>query len=55
MVTEIKKHWHKLVQESHPDRMIAEGLPEEAITLATSRLISINRAWEQIKIDHDNN
>ena len=53
--TEIKKHWHKLVQESHPDHMIAEGLPEEAITLATSRLISINRAWEQIKIEHDNN
>ncbi len=45
---EVKKQWQKLVQESHPDNMIAQGLPQEAINLATSRLIAINEAWETI-------
>ncbi len=47
---EIKNHWKKLVYESHPDNIIARGLPQEAINLANSRLISINAAWEEIKI-----
>ena len=38
----------KLVQESHPDNMIAQGLPQEAVNLATSKLIAINQAWEKI-------
>jgi len=45
---EIKKRWQRLVQESHPDNLIAQGLPQEAINLATSRLIAINEAWEKI-------
>ncbi len=44
----IKKRWKKLVQESHPDNLIAQGLPKEAINLATYRLIAINEAWEKI-------
>jgi DnaJ like chaperone protein len=40
--------WRRLVRESHPDQLTARGLPEEAIKLAESRLIAINRAWEQI-------
>lgn len=44
----IKKRWQKLVQESHPDNMIAQGLPQEAVNLATSKLIAINQAWEKI-------
>ena len=47
---EIKKRWQKLVQESHPDNLIAQGLPQEAINLATSRLIAINQAWEKINL-----
>ena len=45
---DVKKQWQRLVQESHPDNMIAKGLPQEAINLATSRLIAINNAWETI-------
>ena len=45
---EIKKRWQKLVQQSHPDNLIAQGLPQEAINLATCRLIAINEAWEKI-------
>lgn len=43
-----RKAWRKLVRETHPDRMMARGLPAEAIKLAEHRLIAINRAWEQI-------
>ncbi len=45
---QIKKQWQKLVHEGHPDNMIAQGLPQEAINLATSRLIAINEAWQKI-------
>lgn len=44
----IRKAWRQLVRESHPDRMVARGVPEEAIRLAEKRLIAINRAWESI-------
>lgn len=40
--------WRRLVRESHPDRMMARGLPEEAIRMAEKRLIAVNRAWEEI-------
>ncbi len=45
---QIRKVWRQLVRESHPDRMIARGLPEEAVKMAEKRLIAINRAWEEI-------
>lgn len=45
---EIRKHWRKLVRETHPDAMMARGVPEEAVRLAEKRMIDINRAWDQI-------
>lgn len=45
---EIRKAWRKLVRETHPDQMIARGVPEEAVKLAEKRMIAINKAWEQI-------
>jgi DnaJ like chaperone protein len=47
-VEEARAAWRQLVRESHPDRMIARGVPEEAVKLAEKRLIAINRAWEEI-------
>ncbi|MEM9425850.1 MAG: molecular chaperone DjiA [Pseudomonadota bacterium] len=44
----IRQAWRALVRESHPDRMMARGVPEEAVKLAEKRLIAINRAWETI-------
>ncbi len=46
---EIRAAWRKLVHETHPDRMIARGVPEEAMKLAESRMAAINRAWEEIR------
>jgi DnaJ like chaperone protein len=47
-VEEARAAWRQLVRESHPDRMIARGVPEEAVKLAERRLVAINRAWEEI-------
>ena len=41
--------WRQLVRASHPDQMIARGLPQEAVKMAEKRLIAINQAWEEIK------
>lgn len=40
--------WKTAVRDSHPDRMIARGVPPEAIRLAERRLVAINAAWEEI-------
>ncbi len=47
-IDEVRAAWRQLVRESHPDRMIARGVPEEAVKLAERRLVAINRAWEEI-------
>lgn len=48
---DIRSTWRQLVRESHPDRMMARGVPEEAVKLSEKRLIAINRAWEEIQRD----
>lgn len=45
---EARAAWRRLVRDSHPDRLMARGLPKEAIRLAEKRLIAVNRAWEEI-------
>ncbi|WP_145110524.1 TerB family tellurite resistance protein [Cereibacter azotoformans] len=47
-LTEIRSAWKRAVRDCHPDRMVARGVPEEAVKLAERRLIDINRAWEEI-------
>ncbi len=46
---EIRRAWMQIVRESHPDRLIARGLPEEAVKLAEKRLVDVNEAWEEIQ------
>lgn len=48
-VEDVRAAWRKLVRETHPDRMIARGVPQEAIKLAERRMVAINRAWEDIQ------
>jgi DnaJ like chaperone protein len=47
----IRKVWRDRVRASHPDRLMARGVPEEALKLAEARLIAANRAWEEIQDD----
>lgn len=44
----VRRAYHRLVRESHPDLVVAQGLPPECIALATARLSRINAAYEQI-------
>jgi len=46
---EIHAAYKRLVRETHPDRMKARGVPEEAVKLAEARLRQINAAWEEIQ------
>lgn len=48
-LSEIRASWRAMVRENHPDRMLARGVPAEAVKLAEKRLIDINRAWEEIR------
>ncbi|WP_026198521.1 molecular chaperone DjiA [Wenxinia marina] len=48
---EVRAAWRRLVRDSHPDRMLARGVPEEAVKLAEKRLAAVNRAWEQIEAE----
>ncbi|MDP5217891.1 molecular chaperone DjiA [Ruegeria sp. 2205SS24-7] len=45
---DIRKVWRQLVRDTHPDAMMARGVPEEAVKLAEKRMIDINRAWDEI-------
>ncbi|KAB7615361.1 molecular chaperone DjiA [Amylibacter sp. SFDW26] len=50
---EIHDVWRQKIRETHPDVMIAHGLPEEAVKLATRRMIAINKAWDEICDIHE--
>jgi DnaJ like chaperone protein len=45
---EVKRVYRRLVAEHHPDRLIAKGVPEELIGVATRRMAAINHAYQQI-------
>jgi DnaJ like chaperone protein len=44
----VRAAWKQAVRDSHPDRLIARGVPPEAVQLASRRMIDINAAWEEI-------
>ncbi len=48
---QIRRAYRQLVKENHPDKVIARGLPEEFVAVATDRLAAINRAWERIEME----
>lgn len=45
---EIRVAYHRLVRETHPDAMIAQGLPPELMTRATARIAKINAAHDRL-------
>lgn len=46
--TEVRRVYRTLVAEHHPDRLIAKGVPEELVDVATARMAAINNAYNQI-------
>jgi DnaJ like chaperone protein len=45
---ELRQTYRKLVRENHPDSLMARGVPQEFIKLATDKLAAINTAYEKI-------
>ena len=46
---EIKRRYRKLMSENHPDKLIAEGVPDELLRVATERAQEITSAYEVIQ------
>lgn len=46
---DLKKTYKDLIKENHPDRLIAEGMPEEFIQVANDRLAAINSAYDKVE------
>jgi DnaJ like chaperone protein len=44
----IRAAWKQAVRDSHPDRLIARGVPLEAVKLASRRMADINAAWKEL-------
>jgi DnaJ like chaperone protein len=47
-MADMRKAWRQLVRDTHPDRMMARGVPQEAVKMAEKRMVAINRAWDEI-------
>ena len=46
---EIKSVYHRKVQECHPDKLIAMGMPADFVQLANEKLARINDAHDRIQ------
>lgn len=46
---EIRAAHRKLVLENHPDRLVAQGMPQEFVEIANEKLATINAAYDEIK------
>ena len=47
---EARARWRELVRETPPARLMARGVPEEAIKIAETRMIAIILAWDEISM-----
>ena len=46
---ELKRRYRKLMSENHPDKLIAEGVPDELLRVATERSQEISSAYDVIR------
>jgi DnaJ like chaperone protein len=46
---EIKKAYRRLMNQHHPDKLVAKGLPQEMMELATKKTMEIKEAYELIR------
>lgn len=47
----LKLAYRKLLRENHPDALMAQGLPQEFVSVAEDKMKTINAAWDQIQRD----
>lgn len=47
--SDIKRAYRRLMNQHHPDKLVAKGLPEEMMRMATEKTHEIRQAYEAIK------
>lgn len=47
--SEVKRAYRKLMSQHHPDKLVAKGMPEEMVKVATEKSQEIQAAYEMIK------
>ena len=50
---ELKNTYKRLINQHHPDKLVAKGLPEEMIEIATDKFREIKSAYEMIRISRN--
>lgn len=45
---ELKKAYRQLIRDNHPDKVIADGLPQEFVDVANEKLAKINAAYDEV-------
>ena len=45
----VRAAWRVLIKENHPDKLIAEGLPQDFVDMATAKMATINGAWQEVR------
>ncbi len=46
---EVKRAYRRLLSQHHPDKLVAKGLPEEMMKLATQKTHEIRQAYEAVR------
>jgi len=46
---DVKKAYRRLISQHHPDKLVAKGLPEEMMKIASQKTHEIKQAYEKIK------
>ena len=46
---EIKKRYRMLMNRHHPDKLVAKGMPEEMVRLASERTVEIRKAYDILR------
>lgn len=47
--SEVKKAYRRLMNQHHPDKLVAKGMPEEMVELATEKTRKIRAAYDRVK------
>lgn len=46
---DLRRHYHRLMQENHPDKLMARGMPQEFIDIANRKIAAFNEAYAEIR------
>jgi DnaJ like chaperone protein len=46
---DLRRHYHRLMQENHPDKLIARGMPQEFIDIGNRKIAAFNEAYAEIR------